>query len=162
MRECLNGMREIARQSGSGDTTKLLRIAGLLAVSALFSVAPLRVDRLFFVQRMQPYVANFSRALALMRKSDRLVRTEELDSVAGTVLHGGIVALAQPRLLPVLDPIRADEWARTGRLLLLLDGVGNPHNRGAIARTAAFFGVLRIVLSDHPAQARPWMRVIVL
>jgi RNA methyltransferase, TrmH family len=155
MRACLNGMREIARQSGSRDTTKLLRIAGLPAVSALFSVAPLRVERLFFVQRMQPYVGDFCAALARMRKSYRLVRTEELEHVAGTVLHGGIVALAQPRLLPVLDPIRADEWARTGRLLLLLDGVGNPHNLGAIARTAAFFGALRIVLSDHPAQARP-------
>ena len=82
MRECLNGMREIARQSGSGDTTKLLRIAGLLAVSALFSVAPLRVERLFFVQRMQPYVGDFCAALARMRKSYRLVRTEELDRVA--------------------------------------------------------------------------------
>jgi RNA methyltransferase, TrmH family len=40
-------------------------------------------------------------------------------------------------------------------VLLLLDGVGNPHNLGAIARTAAFFGVPRIVLSDHPAQAKP-------
>jgi TrmH RNA methyltransferase len=118
------------------------------SIGALFRCAP-------FVQRMQPYVGDFCAALARMRKSYRLVRTEELERVAGTVLHGGIVALAQPRLLPVLDPIRADEWARTGRLLLLLDGVGNPHNLGAIARTAAFFGVLRIVLSDHPAQARP-------
>ena len=94
MRACLNGMREIARQSGSRDTTKLLRIAGLPAVSALFSVAPLRVERLFFVQRMQPYVGDFCAALARMRKSYRLVRTEELEHVAGTVLHGGIVALA--------------------------------------------------------------------
>ena len=37
----------------------------------------------------------------------------------------------------------------------MLDGVGNPHNLGAIARTAAFFGVPRIVLSDHRAQAKP-------
>src|SRR5437762_3081875 len=78
----------------------------LPAVSALFSVAPLRVDRLCFVQRMQPYVGHFCAALARMRKSYRLVRTEELDRVAGTVLHGGIVALAQPRLLPC--------WIRSG------------------------------------------------
>ncbi len=37
----------------------------------------------------------------------------------------------------------------------MLDGVGNPHNLGAIARSAAFFGVKRLVLSDHPAQALP-------
>ena len=124
-------------------------------IGALFRCAPAYRSAVF-VQRMQPYVGDFCAALARMRKSYRLVRTEELDRVAGTVLHGGIVALAQPRLLPVLDPIRADEWARAaGRLLLLLDGVGNLHNLGAIARTAAFFGVSRIVLLDHPAQARP-------
>jgi TrmH RNA methyltransferase len=46
-------------------------------------------------------------------------------------------------------------WARDGQPLLILDGVSNPHNLGAIARTAAFFGLPRIVLSDHPAQALP-------
>jgi len=49
----------------------------------------------------------------------------------------------------------AKGWTVGGHVLLLLDGVGNPHNLGTIARTAAFFGVPRIVLSDHPAQAGP-------
>jgi TrmH RNA methyltransferase len=40
-------------------------------------------------------------------------------------------------------------------LLLILDGIGNPHNLGAIVRTAAFFGIPRIVISDHPEQAGP-------
>jgi TrmH RNA methyltransferase len=53
------------------------------------------------------------------------------------------------------DAERAREWARDGRLLLVLDGVSNPHNLGAIARTAAFFGLPRMVLSDHSAQASP-------
>ncbi|MBM3507254.1 MAG: RNA methyltransferase, partial [Alphaproteobacteria bacterium] len=51
------------------------------------------------------------------------------------------------------------QWATEGgtdrRPLLLLDGVGNPQNLGAIARTAAFFGLPRLVLSDHPGQALP-------
>ena len=37
----------------------------------------------------------------------------------------------------------------------MLDGVSNPHNLGAIARTAAFFGVKRMLLSDHAGQAMP-------
>jgi TrmH RNA methyltransferase len=36
---------------------------------------------------------------------------------------------------------------------MVLDGVGNPQNIGAIARTVAFFGLRRLVLSDHPDQA---------
>jgi TrmH RNA methyltransferase len=55
----------------------------------------------------------------------------------------------------VLDPAKAADWARDGKPLLLLDGIGNPHNLGAIVRTAAFLGLPRIVLSDHPAQAMP-------
>ena len=38
---------------------------------------------------------------------------------------------------------------------MILDGVGNPHNLGAIARTAAFFGLGRMVLADRPDQALP-------
>ncbi|HMK80706.1 MAG TPA: RNA methyltransferase, partial [Xanthobacteraceae bacterium] len=53
------------------------------------------------------------------------------------------------------DPDAARLWSREPQPLLILDGVGNPHNLGAIARTAAFFGLRRLVLSDHPAQASP-------
>jgi TrmH RNA methyltransferase len=63
--------------------------------------------------------------------------------------------LAQPRAISAFDPAEAAEWTRDGSLLLLLDGVSNPHNFGAIVRTAAFFGFPRTVLSDHPAQALP-------
>jgi TrmH RNA methyltransferase len=133
----------------------LLRIAGLPAVSALFATSPERVERLFYDARLKPAVGAFCALLARARKPYRLVPGDELDRVAGTVLHGGVVALAQPRPMPLFDPVEALGWAGEGRPLLLLDGVGNPHNLGAIARTAAFFGLKRIVLSDHPAQAGP-------
>jgi RNA methyltransferase, TrmH family len=133
----------------------LLRIAGLPAVSALFATAPERVQRLFFDDRMKQVAGSFCARLAEARKPYRLVKPEELERVAGTVLHGGIVAVAEPRPVPVLDPAEAARWAAEDKPLLLLDGIGNPHNLGAIARTAAFFGVKRMVLSDHPEQAMP-------
>jgi TrmH RNA methyltransferase len=137
------------------DGNKLLRITGLPAVAALFATAPGRVEKLFFDQAAKPLVGAFCAALARGRKPYRQVGAEELARVAGTILHGGIVAVAQPRPMTRFDPDEGPAWARDGRLLLLLDGIGNPHNFGAIARTAAFFGLPRIVLSDHPAQALP-------
>jgi RNA methyltransferase, TrmH family len=137
------------------DARTLARIAGLPAVAALFAVAPERVERLFFDARMKTAVGAFCAALAQARKPYRLVGADELERVAGTVLHGGVVAVAQPRPLPPLDLADAPGWARDGRMLLLLDGIGNPHNLGAIARSAAFFGLTRLVLSDHPEQAAP-------
>src|SRR5215468_9710472 len=134
---------------------KLLRIAGLPAVSALFAAAPQRVERLFFDQRTRSQVGDFCAELARARKPYRMVSSDELERVSGSVMHGGVVALAQPRPVPMLDIARIADWAHGGAPLLLLDGIGNPHNLGAIARTAAFFGLPRIVLSDHPAQAGP-------
>jgi RNA methyltransferase, TrmH family len=148
----------MARRTGPSPRAtarKLLRVGGLPAVSALFAVAPERVEQLYFDQRMKAHAAGFCAKLARMRKPYRQVGADELERVAGTILHGGIVALAQPRPVSPLDPVMAKAWAASGQLLLLLDGVGNPHNLGAIVRTAAFFGVPRVVLSDHPAQAGP-------
>jgi TrmH RNA methyltransferase len=39
------------------------------------------------------------------------------------------------------------------KLLLVLDGVGNPHNLGAIARSAVFFGVNALLLHEQPGVA---------
>jgi TrmH RNA methyltransferase len=151
------GTREGPRHAsrGRGNAEKLLRVAGLSAVRALFATAPTRVERLFFVGDLRPQVTDYCGILARARKPYRQVGNEELARVAGTVLHGGVVALARPRPVRPFDSAEAGSWASDGKLLLLLDGIGNPHNLGAIARTAAFFGLPRIVLSDHPAQALP-------
>lgn len=148
-------MKRSAERPSRVRTKELMRVAGLPAVSALFSAAPARVEQLFFDRRMQPHASAFCEQLAAVRKPYRLVQADELERIAGTILHGGIVALAHRRPVPSLDLGLAEMWARDGRLLLLLDGVGNPHNLGAIARTAAFFGIARVVISDHPAQAGP-------
>lgn len=134
------------------EARKLFRVAGLSAVSALFAHEPERVERLFFDERLKPAVGAFCKAMAVARKPYRMVEADELAKVAGTVLHGGVVALMAPRTLPLFDTEAA---RRAAEPLLILDGVGNPHNLGAILRTAAFFGLPRVLVSDHPGQALP-------
>ncbi|WP_448188593.1 TrmH family RNA methyltransferase [Azospirillum sp. sgz301742] len=137
------------------EPRKLFRVAGLAAVSALFAREPGRVERLFFDERLKGEVGAFCTQLAHARRPYRMVEGEELARVAGTPMHGGVVALIEPRPVPAFDPEAAKGWAADGRPLLILDGVGNPHNLGAIVRTAAFFGVPRLVVSDHSGQALP-------
>ena len=136
-----------------------VRICGFPAVAALFATAPERVERLYFDASVGGKAGAFCKTLAQLRKPYKQVPPEELARIAGTPMHGSIVALAGPRLVPVLDRAamvdRARAWARAGDPLLILDGVSNPHNLGAIARTAAFFGLKRILLSDDPRQALP-------
>jgi RNA methyltransferase, TrmH family len=141
--------------AGRGHERTLLRVCGLAAVSALFERDPDRVERLFFEGRLRRKVGGLCAALAQARKPYREVEAAELARVAGTVLHGGVAAIARPRLLAAFDPAAVPGWAVDGKPILVLDGIGNPHNLGAIARTAAFFGIERIVLADRPEQALP-------
>jgi RNA methyltransferase, TrmH family len=134
---------------------QLLRICGIAAVTALFERDPRRVERLFFEDNVKGEVGSFCRALARARKPYRQVDKAELARVAGTLLHGGVVAIAAPQPLAEFDRNAVRIWARNGKPLLVLDGIGNPHNLGAIARSAAFFGLKRIILADRPDQALP-------
>ena len=122
---------------------------------ALFDRDPDRVERLFFEPALKGELDAPCRALAQAHKPYRQVDNMELARVAGTVLHGGAVAIARPRPLADFDPTATKAWAQDGKPLLILDGIGNPHNLGAIARTAAFFGLPRIALADRPDQALP-------
>jgi TrmH RNA methyltransferase len=134
---------------------ELLRICGLAAVRALFDRDPGRVERLFFEPALRGELTASCQDLARAHKPYREVDGAELARIAGTVLHGGAVAIARPRPLIDLDPAAIRGWARDGKPLLVLDGIGNPHNLGAVVRSAAFFDLARIVLADRADQALP-------
>lgn len=148
-----------SRRAGAGarppHQRALLRVCGLAAVSALCERDPGRVERLYFEPRLRAAVGTFCVALARARKPYREVAAAELARIAGTKVNGGVAAIARPQPLAVFDAAAAPGWARDGKPLLILDGIGNPHNLGAIARSAAFFGIERIVLADRPDQALP-------
>lgn len=128
------------------------RICGVNAVRALFIRRPEAVIRLHYLAERRPVAGPLCRYLARHHKAYREVLDDELTRIAGTEHHGGIVALAEPRrALPLPNPPPPILFA--GAVLPVLDGIGNPHNLGAIARGAAFFGAKAMILSDDPRQA---------
>lgn len=147
------GARTFAPNDDFVHQRDLVRVAGANAVKALFARAPERIERLFFVPEAKESAVGYCRVLAKSRKVFREVPADEIARIAGTPMHGGIVAVAKPQTVRALDPAEAAGLAQTSPLLPILHGVSNPHNLGAIARSAAFLGISRLVLSDHPAQA---------
>lgn len=135
--------------------TKELNVCGWAAVSALFARHPAEIRRLFFNPAAGKRAGEICRYLATHRRVYRQVPDTELAKVAGTVHHGGIVAVIAERPLRRVTREVLAGWAAQKSPVLLLDRVGNANNVGAIARTAAFFGVKAIVLPDHPQQALP-------
>ncbi|MBC7906556.1 MAG: RNA methyltransferase [Rhodospirillaceae bacterium] len=138
-----------------GPREDTCKVAGLPAVSAVFAHDPERTERLFFDDRMKAEATEFCKVMSARRKPYRHVPTEELTKIAGSPLHGGILVVTRPKPVLSFDPEQAKAWAKAGQPLLILDGVGNPHNLGAIARTMAFFGLEHLVVSGHPGQALP-------
>lgn len=135
--------------------SKELNVCGWQAVSTLLARHPDEVRRLFFDAATGKRTGEFCALLARQKKVYRQVDAAELEKIAGSKLHGGIVAVIAARPLRKVTREVMAEWARAKAPLLLLDRVSNANNVGAIVRTAAFFGVKAIIVPDHPAQALP-------
>jgi TrmH RNA methyltransferase len=142
-------------RAGGPSPREELKICGLAAVKARFERDPASILRLFFDEPTSRKVGAMSQVLAAAKKVYRCVPPAELEKISGSIHHGGIVAIVQVPALraPTADEIRA--WAQARATVLVLDRIGNAHNLGAIARTAAFFGVERIVLAEAASAARP-------
>ena len=132
---------------------ELDRHCGPAAVEAVFARRAGDVMRFFYTPERRREAGPHCALLARMRRPYREVQAADLARIAGTQHHGGIVALALPRAVGLLDT-RALPAAMLGaRVTPVLDGIGNPHNLGAIARSAAFFGCRAMLLSGDARQA---------
>jgi 23S rRNA (guanosine2251-2'-O)-methyltransferase len=73
-----------------------------------------------------------------------LVRPEVIDALTGPdAVHQGLLAEAEPLPSPALDELAAEG------IILVLDQITDPHNVGAILRSAAAFGVGAIVTTQR-------------
>ncbi len=90
----------------------------------------------------------------LARKKSIPVRFEDrsqLDRLANSKDHQGVVALAAARAAAALDDILASANQARAGLIILLDGVEDPHNLGAIVRTALAAGAHGVVIPERRA-----------
>lgn len=90
----------------------------------------------------------------LARERGIAVRFEDrgqLDRVANTRDHQGVVAIPAARAATTLEDIleRANQSKGQTGLIVLLDGVEDPHNLGAIIRTALAAGAHGVIIPER-------------
>jgi 23S rRNA (guanosine2251-2'-O)-methyltransferase len=130
------------------------KLTGIHAVKeALEARRP--IDRIAIAKGRQD--TRVEEIVQLARKQGVPVRFEErgqLDRLANSKDHQGVVALAAARAAASLEDILANANAvGPGQLglIVLLDGVEDPHNLGAIIRTALAAGAHGVVIPERRA-----------
>ncbi len=78
----------------------------------------------------------------------RFLTRDELDRMAGNNAHQGVVAVTSARAYCDLDSVITSKRGEKS-LVLLLDGVEDPHNLGAILRTADAAGVDGVLIPER-------------
>ena len=111
------------------------------------------VDKIFVQRGEREGSITMLVAEALERKIP-VVEAEKpkLDAMAGGGNHQGIVAMAAQKAYATVNEILAIAEARGEKpFVLILDGVEDPHNLGAIIRSADVFGVHGVVIPKRRA-----------
>ncbi len=122
-------------------------IAGRQAVlEALSADAPIDV---LYVERGEPG-GNLRRILAIAKEKGIVIREaapQKLEGMAGLPTHQGVVAtLAAHRYAEVGEMLARAEEAGRPPLLVMLDGIEDPHNLGAIIRSAECAGADGVII----------------
>ena len=129
------------------------RLTGIHAVKeALEAQRP--IERIAIAKGRQD--TRVEEIVQLARKQGIPVRFEDrgqLDRLANSKDHQGVVALAAARAAVTLEDILTQANASHGQtgLLVLLDGIEDPHNLGAIIRTVLAAGAHGVVIPERRA-----------
>jgi 23S rRNA (guanosine2251-2'-O)-methyltransferase len=131
----------------------MIPLAGIHAVEeALVAGRPL--DRILIARGQRG--GRIQKIIDLARSRGVPVRFEDrvqLDRAAGAERHQGVVAFTASRAaLDIEDLLGGEARGQTNhQLFVLLDGIEDPHNVGAIVRTALAAGAAGLVIPEHRA-----------
>lgn len=134
------------RVAARDDLTKFY---GMHSCMSIFDVRRTDIKRIFLVEELRDQLRQVLAWADRKNVQTRVVPADEVSRVAGTEHHEGVCFEAK-----ALRGMVPGEFTRMVKdlqrgVILVLEGVENPHNVGAILRTACFFGIDAVVLRSR-------------
>jgi TrmH RNA methyltransferase len=117
-----------------------LRYHGKNACLALLKARPQDIVRAYVLREKSEEFAELIEFCAKNHLSYHLVDAGDLERLTDSIHHQGVCLIARAKRFFREDAFFRELGAHR-TLVIYLDGVANPHNLGAILRTAAHFGV---------------------
>jgi TrmH RNA methyltransferase len=130
------------------------RVYGRNACLALFAHRPHDLRKVYLVESRLGDLKAVLAWCVQRRLGYRVVAATDLEKLTQSQHHEGVCFDVRARPLVSLSTL-LQRLPAGPALLVWLDGVGNPHNLGAILRSAAHFGVAGALLSPAPAGDLP-------
>jgi TrmH RNA methyltransferase len=144
--------RERADVRATDDAMREIRLYGLNACLAAFAKRPEALRKVYLTEARIPALKPVLAWCVKHRLGYRVVEDADLDKLTSSRHHEGVcfeIRRAAPLDLGAL--IATQPKAPDASLLVWLDGVGNPHNLGALLRSAAHFGVAGVIVPPPSA-----------
>ena len=128
------------------DRLDEIKACGINACRAIFNTRKNDLVRAYVTEETVTEFGDMLKFCAANKKAYHVVTSEDLNKISGSTHHEGVCVIAKTKAQSwqTLQTKLATQKAEPA-LLLLLEDVGNPHNVGAIVRTAAHFGVSAVL-----------------
>ncbi len=127
-------------------------VAGTHAVEELLKANPESILELFVADNNKSNIAKFARSKGVTNIQTLPMRA--LDQKSQGLRHQGVLAITAAFPYAELDTLLKQDKKRS--LIVLLDSLQDPHNFGAIVRSAAAFGATGVVIpKDRAVQVTP-------
>lgn len=131
------------------DKARERKFYGRAACLALFELRRKDVIRVYVTEALVKEFSHVLKWCAQNKKAYHILTDANLEKVAETGHHEGVCFIATERpFLSLLDLFDIAQQQKNPMCLLMLDGVSNPHNLGAIFRSAAHLGVSYIIATE--------------
>lgn len=135
------------------DNPEEERVYGMHAGLGLFQHRREDIRRVYVDEARLPDVKTLLRWCAKSGIAYHVVGPSDLEKVTRSTHHEGLCLLARKPAEPSLTDVVNELSTTPGAVrVLLLENVRDPHNVGAIVRTAAHFGVRAVVLVGESAR----------